>query len=85
MSYSIHQIGPNDIALMEGLLTTFGAAFDEVETYGGNRPSERYLRQLLASDYFIALVALNAGEVVGGMAAYELKKFEQQRSEIYIP
>jgi aminoglycoside 3-N-acetyltransferase I len=70
--------------LIESLLTTFGEAFGEVETYGGNRPSERYLRQLLGSDYFIALVALKAGEVVGGIAAYELKKFEQQRSEIYI-
>jgi aminoglycoside 3-N-acetyltransferase I len=33
---------------------------------------------------FIGLVALKAGEVVGGIAAYELKKFEQERSEIYI-
>ena len=38
----------------------------------------------LGSDYFIALAALEAGRVVGGLAAYELKKFEQQRSEIYI-
>ncbi len=84
MNYSIQQIAPDDILLMEGLLTTFGEVFDEVETYGGNRPSESYLRQLLGSDYFIALVALKAGEVVGGIAAYELKKFEQERSEIYI-
>lgn len=69
---------------MEGLLAMFGEAFGEVETYGGNRPSESYLRQLLGSDYFIALVALKQDEVVGGIAAYELKKFERQRSEIYI-
>jgi aminoglycoside 3-N-acetyltransferase I len=54
------------------------------EPYGGNRPSAGYLQQLLGSDYFIALVALKNGEVVGGIAAYELKKFEQERSEIYI-
>jgi aminoglycoside 3-N-acetyltransferase I len=29
-------------------------------------------------------VALQDGEVVGGIAAYELIKFEQERSEIYI-
>src|SRR4051812_24418532 len=69
---------------MEALLATFGEAFDEVETYGKNRPSVGYLRRLLGSDYFITLAALKGSEVVGGIAAYELKKFEQERSEIYI-
>lgn len=83
-SVSLHQLGPDDLTLMEGLLTTFGEAFDEVNTYNENRPSEDYLRRLLASDYFIALAALKGDEVVGGLAAYELRKFEQERSEIYI-
>ena len=39
---------------------------------------------MLGSDYFIALVASEGGQVVGGVAAYELRKFKQQRSEIYI-
>ena len=82
--FSIHRLTPDDETLMEALLATFGEAFDEVEAYGGNRPSAGYLQQLLGSDYFIALVALKNGEVVGGIAAYELKKFEQERSEIYI-
>ncbi|MGH8178827.1 MAG: AAC(3)-I family aminoglycoside N-acetyltransferase [Steroidobacter sp.] len=82
--FSIHQIAPGEVALMEALLATFGEAFDEVEAYGGNRPSAGYLRGLLGSDYFIALAALKGSEVVGGIAAYELKKFEQERSEIYI-
>jgi aminoglycoside 3-N-acetyltransferase I len=84
MNLTIQQIVPEDVALMEALLTTFGEAFDDVETYGRNRPSVDYLRHLLKSDYFIAIAALKAGEVVGGIAAYELKKFEQERSEIYI-
>lgn len=69
---------------MEALLTTLGEAFDEVETYSGNRPSRDYLRQLLQHDYFIAITAIKESEVVGGLTAYELKKFEQERSEIYI-
>lgn len=69
---------------MEAMLEIFGEAFDEVETYSGNRPSAAYLKRLLGSDYFIALVALQDSEVVGGIAAYELIKFEQERSEIYI-
>lgn len=84
MNLSIQQIMPEDITLMEALLTTFGEAFDAVETYSGKRPSADYLRQLLQHDYFIAIVALKAGAVVGGLTAYELKKFEQERSEIYI-
>lgn len=82
--YSIQQLAPDDVALMEALLATFGEVFDEVDTYGGNRPGAGYLDRLLGSDYFIALAALKSGEVVGGLAAYELKKFEQERSETYI-
>jgi aminoglycoside 3-N-acetyltransferase I len=74
----------NDVPLMEALLRTFGEAFNDVDTYTANRPSEGYLRRLLSDDYFIALAALKRGVVVGGMVAYELKKFEQERSEIYI-
>ncbi|MEX2126202.1 MAG: AAC(3)-I family aminoglycoside N-acetyltransferase [Woeseia sp.] len=82
--FNIHLLAPGDVALMEALLTTFGEAFDEVETYSGARPNAAYLERLLASDYFIALAALKSSEVVGGIAAYELHKFEQERSEIYI-
>jgi aminoglycoside 3-N-acetyltransferase I len=82
--FSIQQLTPDNVALMEALSTTFGEAFEEVEVYSKNRPSAGYLQRLLGSDYFIALVALKENEVVGGIVAYELKKFEQERSEIYI-
>ncbi len=84
MSVDIRHLTPNDIPLMEALLSTFGEAFSDVDTYTANRPSEGYLRRLLGGDSFIALAALKSGVVVGGIAAYELKKFEQERSEIYI-
>ena len=84
MSIDVRQLGPSDVPLMKALLTTFGDAFNDMNTYAANPPSEGYLRRLLSSDSFIALAALKSGEVVGGIAAYELKKFEQERSEIYI-
>lgn len=84
MRYTIRQIVPDDVASLEALLATFGVAFDDAETYGRNRPSASYLRSLLGSDSFIALAAVTGMEVVGGIAAYELRKFEQERSEIYI-
>jgi aminoglycoside 3-N-acetyltransferase I len=69
---------------MRRLNAMFGEAFDEIETYTADPPSDDYLRQLLGSDSFIALIATKGSEVVGGIGAYELHKFEQQRSEIYI-
>lgn len=65
-------------------MTTFGEAFEEPENYTGARPGAEYLRSLLATDHFLALAALKNDEVVGGIAAYQLHKFEQERSEIYI-
>jgi aminoglycoside 3-N-acetyltransferase I len=82
--FNVHQLASGDVALMEAMLTTFGEAFGDVETYSRSRPSPAYLERLLGSDYFIALAAVKSGEVVGGIAAYELQKFEQERREIYI-
>jgi aminoglycoside 3-N-acetyltransferase I len=33
---------------------------------------------------FIALVAIRGGDVIGGLTAYVLRKFEQERNEVYI-
>lgn len=84
MTPDVRQLGPDDVALMEALSTMFGEAFGDMETYTRNRPSASYLRRLLGSEYFIALAALKGDAVSGGLVAYELVKFEQERSEIYI-
>jgi aminoglycoside 3-N-acetyltransferase I len=81
---ALQRLAPADLGRMQEFLSMFGEAFGEVETYGAKRPGAGYLRELLGSDTFIALAALQDGTVVGGLAAYELKKFEQERSEIYI-
>jgi aminoglycoside 3-N-acetyltransferase I len=80
----IVQLGADDLGLMDGLLSMFGQAFEDPDSYDGNRPSPEYLRQLLGRDTFIALAAVKGEDVVGGLAAYELHKFEQERSEVYI-
>ena len=81
---TIRHLQPTDIPLLDAVLDVFGAAFDEVETYTKARPGADYLTRLLGSDHFIALAAMKDDDVVGGLAAYELRKFEQERSEIYI-
>jgi len=62
----------------------FGEAFHQTATYSDSQPSTSYLERLLDRDTFIALAAVQGNEVVGGVAAYLLPKFEQERSEIYI-
>jgi len=81
---TIQHLCQKDIKLMRDLLKVFGDAFDEVDTYCKAQPKTDYLRKLLSKEDFIVLVALKNTEVVGGLAAYELEKFEQERSEIYI-
>lgn len=83
-SIVIRHLSANDLLLINDLLTVFGEAFDEADTYNSFCPSPDYLQQLLNHDYFIALAAIENGSVIGGLAAYELQKFEQERSEIYI-
>lgn len=84
IAFEIRQLAPADLPTMHALLDMFGEAFEDLETYGRARPDAAYLRRLLGGEHFIALAALKGGEVVGGPAAYELPKFEQARSEIYI-
>jgi aminoglycoside 3-N-acetyltransferase I len=84
MEYSYTQISAADLPVLKALLAVFGEAFGEPDTYQGAVPSDAYLGALLKKSHFIALAALRGDEVVGGLAAYELEKFEQARSEIYI-
>ena len=80
----IAHLSAQDVNLMQRLLSVFGEAFDDIETYCSAQPHTDYLQRLLSKDEFITLVALKKEEVVGGLVAYELQKFEQERSEIYI-
>ncbi len=84
MEISIQTIAPTEVDLMNALLDTFSVAFEDAPNYSSNRPGSDYLQSLLASDHFIAMAARVDGVIAGGLAAYELRKFEQERSEIYL-
>jgi aminoglycoside 3-N-acetyltransferase I len=83
-SFTCKVLDTADLPLMRALMKLFGEAFNEIETYQARAPSDDYVRSLLAKPHFIAIAAMKGDEVVGGLAAYELEKFEQERSEIYI-
>lgn len=83
MTMEIRRLGPTEIAGMQGANRLFAEVFGD-EGYHGPGPSDDHLRRVLADENFIALVAQQDGDMVGALAAYELVKFEAERSEIYI-
>jgi aminoglycoside 3-N-acetyltransferase I len=84
LPYTLRRLGPADIFLLRKLNALFGQAFADPETYAAKPPSDAYLEALLAKDHVVALVALAGDEVLGGLVAYELDKFERERREFYI-
>lgn len=84
MEYVIRTLSNPDIAALRGMLSMFGRAFSDIDTYTKQQPGDDYLHQLLARDTFIAVAAFAGDEVIGGIAAYVLPKFEQARSELYL-
>jgi aminoglycoside 3-N-acetyltransferase I len=84
MSYTYRQLCAEDVQTLKQLLRVFADAFEDWDAYQRAVPQDEYLRSLLAKPYFIALVAVVGDKVVGGLAAYVLEKFEQERREIYI-
>jgi aminoglycoside 3-N-acetyltransferase I len=67
------------------MLDLFSDVFSDPSSYSTNRPSNDYIQQLLSDKNFIALVAKNdSGKVIGALTSYVLRKFEQERSEIFI-
>jgi aminoglycoside 3-N-acetyltransferase I len=78
------RLGPADLGALRQMNALFAEVFDDPASYADCPPDDDYLSRLLARDEFIALAAWRGETMVGALAAYELVKFEQQRSEIYI-
>jgi len=81
---STHVLGCGDLETLRAVLTLFADAFDDRESYVASQPTDQYLRELLASESFIAIAARSQSRVVGALAGFVLPKFEQARSEFYI-
>jgi aminoglycoside 3-N-acetyltransferase I len=83
-SVRICRLGLSNVALVRELNALFGEAFRASEEYTGAPPVDAYLSELLTKEHMTVLVALVGEQVVGGLVAYELDKFERQRREMYI-
>lgn len=81
---TIRRLTPSDVPLLRKLNALFGDAFADPETYGAEPPSDTYLERLLSKEHVAVTVAVLDEEVIGGLVAYELDKFERERRELYI-
>jgi aminoglycoside 3-N-acetyltransferase I len=66
------QLTRADVAHLKSMLRVFGEAFGDDATYQHAVPRHQYLEMLLSKQHFIAVAAMVDGEVVGGLAAYDL-------------
>jgi aminoglycoside 3-N-acetyltransferase I len=80
----VRRLGRADIHVLRNLNVLFGEAFDDRDTYGEQPPCDAYLEDLLAKEHVVVVAALAGAEVIGGLVAYELDKFERARREYYI-
>ncbi len=81
---AVRRLGAGDIAGYRALNALFAAAFEDPESYAAHRPGDAWAGDLLAKPHILLLVAESDGAVIGGLAAYELEKYEQERREFYI-
>jgi aminoglycoside 3-N-acetyltransferase I len=82
-SVKIERLGPKQVGAMHAANRLFRNVFAD-QAYHGAAAGDEHLEKLLADSKFIALVANVGGEMAGALAAYELVKYETERSEIYI-
>lgn len=82
--HTVHQLGAGEAGALREMLAVFAAAFEDERTYLHAQPGDAYLNGLLGDPSFIAIACRSGEAIVGALAAYVLRKFEQQRSEIYI-
>ena len=75
------RLGPKDSNQARNLIALFDRVFDE-----STRPmlSEPDLLLRLGNEHVWVMVAMDQGEILGGLVGYELPKFETQRSELYL-
>lgn len=80
----IERLKPGDVGGMRAINQLFGKVFDMEAEYAAVPPSDAYLGELLDDPKFVALGAYQGERLIGGLTGYELRKYEQARSEFYI-
>lgn len=84
MEIVVSRLSEDDVKSLQDLNRLFSDAFDDPENYHSTPPTEAYLGAFLRRTDTIVIVARKEERVVGGLVAYVLDKFEQDRREVYV-
>ena len=84
MDSETRRLTAGDLGGFAAMNALFGEVFDDPESYVARPPSPDYAARWLADPDTIALLAEHDGKPIGALAGYVLRKFEQERAEIYI-
>lgn len=77
----VRRLKPNEIHLFQKLILLFQEVFEEESQ---PLPERDYLANLLAREDFQVFVVTQNQHLLGGLTAYELRKYTAQISELYI-
>jgi aminoglycoside 3-N-acetyltransferase I len=84
LAFHIRRLVAADGELLQAMSRVFFTETATTEIYTARPPRGAYFDRLLGNPEFVALAAREEVELIGGLVAYELVKFEQERSEFYI-
>jgi len=84
MSVKVQRLTARDLPLYRKMMHLFGAAFEDMARYTEHPPTDAYVTALLGKPDFFAFAACDGPDVIGALAGYQLVKFEQETSELYI-
>ncbi len=79
--YDIKKLGRQDERLFVQLIALFHEVF---ETGEGSCAPQTYPGTLLAKREFVVFAAIDNGEVIGGLTAYELPAYYSEGAELYL-
>lgn len=80
-NFEIIQLKVEDIRLLRNLLQLFNEVF---EVTGSIELSDFYLEELLMQKHFVALVAIDKEQLIGGLTGYQLLRYNAPRAEFFI-
>jgi len=81
MTFTIKKLLPGDFHLFKQLSVFFQADDGVPEPI---IPSDEYLKNLLLKDQFHVVVAMQGGELVGGLTAHELELYSRSINEMFL-
>ncbi|MCK7595299.1 GNAT family N-acetyltransferase [Pseudomarimonas salicorniae] len=80
----VRALDERDVLLLRRMLEFFSKVLGRRDAPAALAPDDGYLLGLLEDPGFIAIAAMDGERLVGGLAGYVLRRFDQVRSEFHL-